>query len=393
MGAEGLKKTDDNVRLKWLDGLKGLACILVFMHHFMLAFFSASYFGAERESFLNGVDSFLASSPLGVFINGNFQVCIFLLIAAFLPAKRIMECRREALKDKASAILLKRYPRLLIPVFTVCAVNFIVLKILTATGTNYSDAPLVYDKWEYLIHSIFLVFLTPETGLVGPMWSIFYIFFGSIFAVMLAIPDGKERRYMPFAYIFILFALCRVNTQFAPCVLGVLAADIICCGRIKLPQKKTSLIAASSALILAGLFLGGYPSYVLPENIYAPLYRVFMFICRDNSFNSAVMIHSVGAFLLFSGVAVWQETGLGSLLSSKFFSFLGSISLGVYLLHMMWIDYLGYYLMDRFNMSLGSRMSAACVVLPVLLAAVILSAVIFRKIVEEPSEKLLSNIR
>ena len=183
-----------------------------------------------------------------------------------------------------------------------------------------------------------------------------------------------------------------MHTQFAPCVLGVLAADIISFERIKKPEKQVYRIIISVLLILLGLFCGGYPSYVVPENIYAPLYKLFMFICRDSSDNSAVMIHSIGAFALFSGVALWQETGLKSVLSTKLFSFLGSISLGVYLLHMMWVDYLGYYLMDRFESSLGSRMSAGGIVFLILLAAVMLSAVVFRKLVEDPSEKLLSKI-
>ena len=140
-------------RIKWLDGLKGLACLLVFVHHFLLSFFSAAYFGVESHTRLHGYDTYLASAPIGVFANGNFQVCIFLLIAAFLPAKRIMECRKEDLQDVAGRMLLKRYPRLMIPVFSVCALNYVILFLVNRLGLNYMGTELSYHGYSYFLHS------------------------------------------------------------------------------------------------------------------------------------------------------------------------------------------------------------------------------------------------
>jgi peptidoglycan/LPS O-acetylase OafA/YrhL len=259
-------------RIKWLDGLKGLACLLVFVHHFLLSFFSAAYFGVESHTRLHGYDTYLASAPIGVFANGNFQVCVFLLIAAFLPAKRIMECRKEDLQDVAGRMLLKRYPRLMIPVFSVCAMNYVILFLVNRLGLNYMGTELSYHGYSYFLHSLYDLFLVPDTGLLGPLWSISYIFLGSVTAIALAIPAKKERWYLPLVYLVIVRALVRQSIQFMPCVLGVMLADLIVNERVRIPWTKRRGILASVALIAGGLFLGGYPSYVKPENIYSKYY-------------------------------------------------------------------------------------------------------------------------
>lgn len=378
-------------RIKWLDGLKGLACLLVFVHHFLLSFFSAAYFGAESHTRLHGYDTYLASAPIGVFANGNFQVCIFLLIAAFLPAKRIMECRKEDLQDVAGRMLLKRYPRLMIPVFSVCALNYVILFLVNRLGLNYMGTELSYHGYSYFLHSLYDLFLVPDTGLLGPLWSICYIFLGSVTAIALAIPAKKERWYLPLVYLVIARALVRQSMQFMPCVLGVMLADLIVNERVRIPWTKRRGILASVALIAGGLFLGGYPSHVKPENIY----RVFSFINArvEQQENVYIVYHSIGAALVFAGIYLWNKAGLFSVLSTKLFTFLGRISLGVYLVHQLWLTYLGNYFMDSLKASWGSYARAACLGFPVLLALVIVSAVVFRQVIEKPTEKLLGRIR
>lgn len=41
-------------RLRWLDGLRGIACLGVFTHHFILTFFPAMYYGDSQCAHLNG---------------------------------------------------------------------------------------------------------------------------------------------------------------------------------------------------------------------------------------------------------------------------------------------------------------------------------------------------
>ncbi len=51
-------------RIVWLDGVKGLGCVGVFLHHFTLAFVPAVYFGDSNIAKIgNALDVKLAQSP------------------------------------------------------------------------------------------------------------------------------------------------------------------------------------------------------------------------------------------------------------------------------------------------------------------------------------------
>lgn len=101
-------------RIKWLDGLKGLACLAVFAHHFFLAFLPAAFYGDAGMSHTdNGWDIMLAQSPIGVVINGNFMVAIFCLVSGMVLSMQVMKLED---KKQISAIIVKRYPRLMLPI-------------------------------------------------------------------------------------------------------------------------------------------------------------------------------------------------------------------------------------------------------------------------------------
>lgn len=62
-------------RIKWLDGLKGLAAIGVMTHHFLLAFLQSTYSGEEVTAHISPeFEHWFAQTPLSVFVNGNFLV-------------------------------------------------------------------------------------------------------------------------------------------------------------------------------------------------------------------------------------------------------------------------------------------------------------------------------
>ncbi|MBP3295331.1 MAG: acyltransferase family protein, partial [Lachnospiraceae bacterium] len=162
----------NTARLAWLDGLKGLACFGVFTHHFFLANFPSSYYGAEMPSLLpGGVDTLFSYKPYGVFLNGNFWVCLFLLISAYLPACQIMRTPDDKLRSRAGTMILKRYPRLMLPTFSVAVINFILLHILNALHLNYINKPLDYSVGGLLMHGLVLMWTKADGTLIGPFWT------------------------------------------------------------------------------------------------------------------------------------------------------------------------------------------------------------------------------
>lgn len=55
---------------------------------FFLGTFPATYYGAEAESKLFGIDTFFYGNPLGIFLNGNFFVFIFIFLTKKLISWR-----------------------------------------------------------------------------------------------------------------------------------------------------------------------------------------------------------------------------------------------------------------------------------------------------------------
>ena len=77
-----------STRIAWLDGQKGIACLCVFIHHFLLAFYPEVHFGQAVPSMLKVKN--LADSPFMFWANGNFCVCLFLLISGFLVSRMLL---------------------------------------------------------------------------------------------------------------------------------------------------------------------------------------------------------------------------------------------------------------------------------------------------------------
>ena len=93
-------------RIEWLDGWKGILCILIFVHHFCLLFFPAIHYGVNAPSYLQGVDTFLSQSPLSVILNGNYMVALFCVISAVVISRSLI---RKQDTHKLVRVVLKRY--------------------------------------------------------------------------------------------------------------------------------------------------------------------------------------------------------------------------------------------------------------------------------------------
>ena len=66
-------------KLKYIEGLRGLAAIIVVFHHYTLAFYPALNFAYSNQTHIGDgkIELFIAHSPLNLCYNGGFAVCIF----------------------------------------------------------------------------------------------------------------------------------------------------------------------------------------------------------------------------------------------------------------------------------------------------------------------------
>ena len=307
-------------RIDWVDGLKGIACILIFCHHFALIFFPATFYGQWATSHLNGMDTYLAQSPFGVILNGNFLLAVFCMLSAFVLSLQVLGMED---KSRLGGVVVKRYFRLMPPLF---GIGFLVWLLLrfdlllgaeTAAVTGSPWAGLFYQRTlsfrEFLEAALVKVWFYGDESLSTAFWMLSRLFYGSFLSILLSTAAWKYRRKAWFFYVAAAMLLFDQSELLLAFVLGTLLAWMTRQG-IRLPK-----LAAPAAVFL-GLILGGYPSGISATNFY----RYF----RGLEFADW---HILGAFCLLLGIFSWEKAQ--KVLSWRPFGWLGKISYSVYLLH------------------------------------------------------------
>lgn len=309
-------------RIVWVDGLKGIACILVFIHHFTLAFFPASFFGdPSLEHFTN--ESRLYQSPLSFIINGSFWVSVFCILSGF-----VMTISFSYKKGKLTNTVLKRYITLSVPVFIISGIIYLlnILGLLfdksaaklsgsyawlgTVVNHNLSVGKLFYSSF---ISVIFMGDYTFNTA----FWMLKYIFFGTILVCVLNFALNNKSNYY-LIIVALLGGLLFWKFDLLSCfVFGFILAKVY----KSYKSKITNIFSALGVpCILASAFLGGYPSGAEPKNYYK-FFRI----------KNIYYPHILGAVLFVFGIMI--TIPIVKYLSLKFFLFLGKISFAIYLIH------------------------------------------------------------
>ncbi len=376
-----------STRVLWIDGLRGVACLAILAHHFGCCFFPVTQFGPEAEG-ASALSVSLAQSPLGVLLNGNFWVCVFCTIAAFVASRGSLEPPGSDLSYplRFSGQLLKRYLRFTLPVFVLSLAVFLLVKLHCFTNAAFFErygvywASLSYAEDYYTLPSLLMetfvkLCLVGTDKFVMVLWTLRNLFYGYFASLLLAQMSWGRSRRIVWVYLF-FFLLCLAGGEslylYACFPIGTALAWQEAHG------KTGASPLLSALLILAGLLLGGFPTYFHPTNIYRFL---------DLGGNAMGIWHVLGASLLVTGL--FLSSGLQRLLSRRLFQWLGKISFSLYLVHVPVLLSVGTgcaVLLSDWGIrsyALMSTVSAA-----VTLAAVLLISALFRRFVEQPCATL-----
>lgn len=383
-----------NKRIPWIDGLKGMACLIVFFHHFFITFYSAMYYGTDAPSILkSGIDVVIGSRPIGVFLNGNFAVCMFIFISSFLAAyKGMLANERNVLEFS-----LKRYLRLMPAVAVIGIVYYIIVKVLQLTNNNPTNLTTSLTPFGLAKHIFIFQWIRYDSEIMGQFWCIYILFLGSIFAYVISEMSNENRWYMPFVYLILCIPAAYANAYYMPIMLGLAVSDIYVFNRfnqyrefLQKHRKKTSDVnrcnpaaryIIGTALILLGLYCGGYPSECPPVDGF---YKLFSSIHM-----ASALFHIAGSLFVFIGVMIMPKTRF---LSSRFCRFLGKISFGIYVVHGAVINLISYVLTAKFESILGNYNYGVIVSFVITIVVVFAFAFLFNLIFERPMEKLISKI-
>lgn len=366
-------------KLAYLDGLKGIGCVLVFLTHFVFAFYYGMYHFEPRSCHLPGnLDIWIGKSPLNLLFNGNTAVRLFLVLSGYLLCRNyfLTKDKRRLLKSAKS-----RYLRLM-P--TVLVVNAAVLLLMGLGLYQNSEAALLAGSeewfagfnafapsvWGMLRESLYGCYLFGSNDYNGVLWTLQMLFVGAYIDYALAYLLGdKKWRWI----VYGILALLLVRTDYLSIFLGYVLCDFM---HTDWKWKEACVKSQILNWILGGvgLYFMCYPSagFGYEGTIWGMLPFVF------------VNYYHILGVLCFV-FAVLNLKGLQSFFAMKGFLYLGRISYSLYLIHFPVIATFGAWFLLTFSERLGYNLACLLNLMLISVMTVLLSELSVRYV--EPLDK------
>jgi len=316
-------------KIRYLDGLRGLAAFEVVFHHFILAFYPALFSIGDIPLHLPaGEEAFASGSMLNLLYNGNFAVCIFFVLSGYvLSHKFFLDKEHEIIT--ASAV--KRYLRLVIPVTFSVFCAYLLMKFslfYNQQAADISGSGWLGGFWTFkptfvsmLSQSFIGTFFTNVFDYNATLWTIAVEFIGSFLVFgFLALVGKVKNRYLAYAFLGIIF----FQTYYLAFILGMLLSDLMAHKNTIIAQFDRSTLIRTGLLLL-GLFLGSYPS---GRDAAGTMYS---FMTNPLVTDPEVVYHVWGAFLVI--LVLLDSRRMQKFFAGKYLLFLGEISFAMYLLH------------------------------------------------------------
>jgi len=340
------------MRIKYIEGLRGLAALIVLFGHTICAFFPLLF---PYPTVLPMPLDYLATqpllikafvfTPLIIFYNGVSAIFIFLIISGYVIS---YNCFHNKDKNYITASFFKRYFRLTIPILFSCVISYFLLEVGAIHNIKASWAS--HSTW-------FSQFYACDADFFNMLKFVLYneysgptreklLCYGTIFWMMYALLLGSFLVYAFYALfarassrlrIFIYIALIIIfsKTLLLAVILGMILFDMDANNVFRNVNKFILLIMLLSGIYLASLIRLDFP-----------LYTILDIDFMKNYFGSwgglYFFYYTIGAFLLF--FALSRLSFSRKVFSSKVAVYLGKISFSIYILHFIVICSLSSYI-------------------------------------------------
>jgi len=369
-------------RLLALEGLRGIAAVIVVLFHALLIFFPSFYYGPSQ--YIDGLHSFhfednLYANPFSIFLSGPFAVAIFFVISGFVLTVGFFQTKDQMIIKK---LAMKRYIRLALPalasiliVFLVLATGLGVLKLNAESITQsiwlIGIWPMAPNLGDALIQGLVTIFTIGDVSYNPVLWTMKYEFAGSFLVFIVAILF-RQSKYRWILYLAL--AIAFHNTWYLGFILGMILADLYVLGYFPFSYKKKPLMILALAV---GLFFGSY----LYGSSQGTIYEFLKFSWLDDTM-SQMFYFSVGAALVV--IAVLTLPQLSRIFESKFISGLGKFTFSLYLIHMVVLFTVGAGFFLLFSSFVGYSVAAALTIVATT-PVMILATYLFERYIDAPS--------
>ena len=216
-------------RIEYIDGIRGVASILVILCHLACVFLPFLYFSNKATTVFAEI---WIKSPLNVLTNGNTAVQCFFVLSGFLISRKLYNSQQLRITSP-----IKQYGKLLRVVLPAA----LFAALLMVTGLMFHlKASSINANLEFVngynnftptlkntLSDIFYYTFLESSAYVGPFWTIRYEFFGSILITAIAYFAAKNKKIAKESYIFIGIIFLSISPNLASFVLGAFAFDCI----------------------------------------------------------------------------------------------------------------------------------------------------------------------
>lgn len=312
-------------KLDYIDGLKVLACLMIFNFHFINAFYCGIYSLNPADFHAPAVEYILGSTPLNLLAGGKFGVRIFMTLSGFFVGYRFFTTGDERSLTNGAV---KKYFRLIFPIVLVNIAIYILMLtgcFKNAEASALTGCEVFFGNYNQFAPNLFAAikeavigcFVTGANQYNGPLWFIYYEFFGTLLIAGILALFGKYRsRYVAYA----LGALLLIRTDFLPFILGCVVCDLTY-SDYKWLRKITDQKWLMWITLIVGAFLGSFPP--IGERYEGTIYEYFP--------AKVLFFYIVGAAMVL--FALLHLKAPKKLLGNKVFVWFNRYSYGFYLVH------------------------------------------------------------
>lgn len=359
-----IKSKPQHQRLSYLDGVRGCACVLVYILHYTGFNRSLRQLSGIEGGFGENGEYYFAALPFirVIFTGGHLAVAIFFVISGYVlaasPLRSIHSGDKSKLLDSISSALFRRWCRLFLPVAATTFIWMTSWHVFGVRSVHGAERTYLDELWKWYadFKNYSFVFTGNHFNVYNfHVWSIALEFRGSIvvYSLLLAIQRcTTNRRLMMEAALAWYFMYVVDGWYCSLFVAGVLLCDIdMLAAQDALPAIFKHLKATPKwtfwLLLLLGLYLGGVPSANADiewlRNQFG--WRMLSYFKPQAVLDVRFYFRSIAAVLTM--IAIPRISCLRHVFESGFCQYLGRISYGFYLVHgpILW--------------SLGDRLHAA----------------------------------
>jgi peptidoglycan/LPS O-acetylase OafA/YrhL len=278
-----LQAASGETRFHYLDGLRGIACLIVALCHFVIAFY-VSLMDGDPAHVHNAWELTLAHTNLILFYDPGLGVAIFFVLSGYVLAASVAHVQPAWLR-----LALRRWLRLCLPVFPLACLALLAFHAgafsLLPKAAHLADSYwlsqfypsyISYYPLSAYVYNICVTFFVgypgPTQSLLGTLWTLPFELVGSLgLYALYCLGADVFRRIRGCLAVSVLLIAVTWQTQYYGFGLGIALFE---CGRAitYLPARWRARLARAAApagwaALALGIWAGATPPALTPLDV------------------------------------------------------------------------------------------------------------------------------